>query len=207
MLLATTAGGILLVLPTWGHTCGESSEVHPLPGSNEAEWAHLMSDTRPFTMGQRASATILVIDEQLLVSSALAHILRDKGFDAHSLRVSDLEGGQRDALTHLPGLVLLDLDLGSGPDGQPIDGVDLIGPLCARGWTVMVITGTVSLHRIAEAVAHGAANWIVKGATFAELVHAAVEIVAGRGQLLPADRTTLIERTARCRPPSGLKRN
>jgi DNA-binding NarL/FixJ family response regulator len=153
-----------------------------------------MSDTEPFTKGPHASATILVIDEQLLVSSALAYSLQGHGLDAHSIRVTNLKGVLRDAREHIPGLVLLDLDLGSGPDGQPIDGVDLIGPLCAQGWTVMVITGTVSLDRIADAIAHGAADWIVKGATFAELVQAAVEIMEGRGQLLPADRAALVER-------------
>lgn len=129
-----------------------------------------------------ASATILVIDEQLLVSSALAHALRGKGYDAHSLRVTDLAGMLRDAVEHPPGLALLGLDLGPGPGGQPIDGVDLIGPLCARGWSVMVITGTVSLDRIGDAIAQGATNWIVRGATFAELVQAAVEILHGHGQ-------------------------
>ena len=140
------------------------------------------------------TATILVVDDQQLVSSALAFILRDKGFDAHSIPVTDLDAVQTAALAYLPGLVLLDLDLGSGPDGHPLDGVDLIGPLRAQGWTVLVITGTASLDRIADAVAHGAVNWVVKGATFAELVHAAVEIMQGRGHLLPAERADLIER-------------
>jgi len=153
-----------------------------------------MNNTQPFIVGQQASGTILVVDDQQLVSSTLAFALRDKGFDAHSIGVTDLDAVQTAALAYLPGLVLLDLDLGSGPDGQPMDGVDLIGPLRAQGWTVLVITGTASLDRIADAVAHGAANWVVKGATFAELVHAAVEIMHGRGQLLPAQRADLIER-------------
>jgi DNA-binding NtrC family response regulator len=136
-----------------------------------------------------ANATILVIDEQLLVSSALAHALRGKGFDAHSLRVTDLAGMLRDAVEHAPGLALLGLDLGPGPGGRPIDGVDLIGPLCARGWSVMVITGTVSLDRVGDAMAQGATNWIVRGATFAELVQAAVEILHGQGQQHVTTRT------------------
>jgi len=153
-----------------------------------------MSDTEPFTLSPHASATILVIDEQLLVSSAVAYSLQGQGLNAHSIRVTSLAGVQRDAREYVPGLVLLDLDLGSGPDGEPIDGVDLIGPLCAQGWTVMVLTGTASLDRIADAIARGAADWIAKGATFSELVHAAEEIMAGRGRLLPADRAALIER-------------
>jgi DNA-binding response OmpR family regulator len=84
------------------------------------------------------------------------------------------------ALAHPPGLVLLDLDLGSSPDGEPLDGIDLIAPLRAQGWTVLMITGTTSLDRIAEAIAQGAASWIVKGATFDELVHAAVKLMQAR---------------------------
>lgn len=96
-------------------------------------------------------ATVLVIHDQYLVSSALAYTLRDKGFNAHSLQVTDLAAVQKAAVTHAPGLVLFDLS--SGPDGHSIDSADLIGPLRAQGWTVMVIAGMTSLDGIADAVA------------------------------------------------------
>ena len=57
--------------------------------------------------------TILVIDDQQLVASTLTYSLRDHGFDAHYLLVTDLEAVQTAALAYLPGLVLLDLDLGA----------------------------------------------------------------------------------------------
>jgi two-component system, NarL family, nitrate/nitrite response regulator NarL len=113
------------------------------------------------------------------VSSALAYSLRDLGFDAHSIR-ADLPAVKTAALAHPPGLVLLDLDLGSSPDGEPLEGIDLIAPLRAQGWTVLMITGTASLDRIADAIAQGAASWIVKGATFDGLVHAVLEIMRAR---------------------------
>ena len=139
-----------------------------------------MNNTQLSVLGRQTSATtILVIDEQLLVSSALAYSLRDLGFDAHSIR-ADLRAVETAALAHPPGLVLLDLDLGSSPDGEPLDGIDLIAPLRAQGWTVLMLTATASLGRTAEAIAQGAASWIVKGATFDELVHAAVEIMQAR---------------------------
>jgi DNA-binding NarL/FixJ family response regulator len=140
------------------------------------------------------STTILVIDDQQLVASTLAYSLRDNGFDAHYLLVTDLDAVQTAALAHLPGIVLLDLDLGAGPDGEPLDGVDLIVPLRAQGWTVLVITGTTDLDRIAEAVAHGAANWVVKGANFPELLSTVVAMTNGRGHLPPAERAALIKR-------------
>ena len=145
-------------------------------------------------VGRPGSWTILVVDDQQLIASTLAYSLRDNGFDAHYLLVTDLEAVQTAALAHLPGLVLLDLDLGAGPDGEPLNGVDLIVPLRAQGWVVLVITGTTDLDRIAEAVAHGAANWVVKGANFPELLAAVVEVTEGRGQLPQAERATLIKR-------------
>jgi DNA-binding NarL/FixJ family response regulator len=138
--------------------------------------------------------TILVIDDQQLVASMLAYSLRDHGLDARYLLVTDLEAVQTAALAHLPGLALLDLDLGAGPDGEPMDGVDLIVPLRAQGWTVLVITGATDLDRIAEAVAHGAANWVVKGANFPELLRTVVDMTAGRGHLSPGERAAFIKR-------------
>ena len=98
-----------------------------------------------------ADTTVLVIHTQHLVSSTLAIALRDKGFTAYCLCSTDLPAVHKAARAYAPGLVLL--DLGSGPDGQAIDGVDLAGSLRAQGWTVMVITGMTSLDRIADAVA------------------------------------------------------
>jgi two-component system nitrate/nitrite response regulator NarL len=138
--------------------------------------------------------TVLVIDDQQLVASTLAYSLRDHGLAGHYLLVTDLEAVQTAALAYLPGLVLLDLDLGAGPGGEPMDGVDLIVPLRAQGWTVLVITGTTDLDRIAEAVAHGAANWVVKGANFPELLTMVVEMASGRGHLPPGERAAFIKR-------------
>ena len=100
-----------------------------------------------------ADATVLVIHDQYLVSSTLAIARRYKKFNAYCLRVTDLASLQTAALAYAPGLVLLDRDLGSRPDGQGINSVDLAGPLRAQGWTVLVITGMTSLDRIADAVA------------------------------------------------------
>jgi DNA-binding response OmpR family regulator len=154
-----------------------------------------MKDTEPLVTGRAASAaaTILVIDAQLLASSALAYSLRDQGFDAHPIR-ADLAKVQAAIRTHRPGLVLLDLDLCSAPGRQPFDGANLIGPLRAQGWTVMVLTDTADLDRITRALAQGAASWIVKGSTFAELVHATVEMIQASGQRLPPGHAALTRR-------------
>jgi hypothetical protein len=51
----------------------------------------------------------------------------------------------------------------------------------------MVLTGRESPDRIADAIDQGATSWSVKGGNFAELVRAAVGIMQGHGQVLPAN--------------------
>ena len=61
-----------------------------------------------------------------------------------------------------------------------IDPADFLHEHLTQASPDLMITGTSSLDRIADAIAQGAASWIVKGATFDELVHAAVEIMQAR---------------------------
>lgn len=140
------------------------------------------------------ASTVLVIDDQELVAVSLAYALHAQGLDAHRVPVSDLDAARDAALDHTPGVALLDLDLGTGSDGRALDGVELVAPLRAQGWAVLVLTGTNALQRIAAAVTAGAANWIVKGAELAELVHATTELAAGRGALPEAERKAMVER-------------
>src|SRR5699024_2245127 len=88
----------------------------------------------------------------------------------------------------------LDLELGTDATGAGLDGVELVGPLRAQGWTVLVVTGTAELDRVAAAVAAGAASWMVKGASLAELVHTTVELAAGRGRLPESQRRAMLQR-------------
>jgi DNA-binding NarL/FixJ family response regulator len=149
--------------------------------------------SRP-TIGPPSTATVLIIDDQDIVATSLTYTLRGNGFDAHRIPVVDLETTTALAERHEPGLVLLDLDLGTTPDGDQLDGVELIGPLVARGWTVLVVTGSADPDRIAAAVAHGAANWVVKSAEFDDLVDAAIGAAKGTGRLPAAERAELLAR-------------
>ena len=139
-------------------------------------------------------ATVLVVDDHRFIAAALVHLLSGRGFDAHAVPVTDPGTILAETAAHPPGVVLLDLDLGAGTDGRLLDGTDLIGPLRAAGWTVLVLTGTSDLDRIAAAVAQGAANWIIKSVDFDDIARLAEEAVHGRGLLPPVERAALVER-------------
>lgn len=141
-----------------------------------------------------AAGTVLIIDDHEIVATSLTYVLAREGFDAHTAQVTDLDTIRDTALDHTPGVALLDLDLGDGPDARPLDGVDLVPPLCAQGWTVLVVTGTPDLDRVAAAIAAGAASWVVKGADLDELVTATVELAEGRGGLSDDERREMLER-------------
>lgn len=140
------------------------------------------------------TGTVLIIDDHELVAASIAYLLCSRGLDAYRAPVADLATARQAASEHAPGVALLDLELGTTPDGTNLDGVELVGPLRAQGWTVLVVTGTAELDRIAAAVAAGAANWVVKGANLAELVAATVALAEGHGGLTRAERREMLER-------------
>lgn len=145
-------------------------------------------------MASERSVTVLVVDDHQFIATALVQLLCDRGFDAHAVPVTEPAAILAVAGCHAPGVVLLDLDLGVGPDDLPLDGADLVAPLRAAGWTVLVITGTSDLDRIAAAVAAGAANWLIKNVNFDEIAHMAAEAAHGRGLLPPAERAAMVTR-------------
>jgi RNA polymerase sigma factor (sigma-70 family) len=91
-----------------------------------------------------------------------------------------------------PGLVLLDLHLGHTEDGRRIDGVDLVAPLRARGWSVLVITEGDDLGRIAASVAAGALGVVSKSSSLDVLLAALITAAAGQDVMSPRARHDLI---------------
>lgn len=147
-------------------------------------------------MGEEESPApvVLLVDDQELLVSSLEYVFRENGFDAHRLPVTDLATMRAAAAGFRPGVALLDLGLGADGSRRPLDGADFVGPLRELGWTVLVVTGTTELERVAAAVARGAANWMLKTADFAELVRVTSELFHGRGRLPEQERATLLAR-------------
>ncbi|MGH3625085.1 MAG: response regulator [Sciscionella sp.] len=150
--------------------------------------------TEATSTSEPALPAVLVIDDHELLSDTLVFALRANGFDAQRCPVGEPGTVLQQLANYQPGLVLLDLDLGRGQNGERLDGVDLVGPLRAHGWSVLVVTGSTDLDRIAAAVAGGAAGWVFKSAPFDRLVHIAGEVAKGHTLLASADRAALIAR-------------
>jgi DNA-binding NarL/FixJ family response regulator len=130
-------------------------------------------------------ATVVVVDDHSLVAGALAMALRGRGIGATAVEPGAISG-----LVAAPapagGLILLDLDLGSG-----LDGAELVPRLRRAGWRVLVVTGSRDEARIATAVASGALGWVSKSAPFDELVDAAARAATGHSLLTDGERARL----------------
>ena len=82
---------------------------------------------------------------------SLALCLRSEGMHAQRHAARSRDGILTAVATLVPGVVLLDLDLGRGPDGEPIDGTTLVAGLCRNGWRVIVLSATADEARIGRA--------------------------------------------------------
>ncbi|WP_219416017.1 response regulator [Pseudonocardia nigra] len=128
---------------------------------------------------------VLIVDDHVLVSNALAMALRSRGLTAAAVAPDQLR--ERLAEPAPPGsLVLLDLDLGTETDGA-----DLVPRLRRAGWRVLLVTGATDETRVAVAIAGGAVGRVRKTAPFDELVDTAVRAAEGRSLLTEAERRRL----------------
>lgn len=134
--------------------------------------------------------TVLIVDDHELVATSLAMGLRTQGVAAQHCAPAEVLAV---AARLPPGLVLLDLDLGRDVDGRPVDGVDLVQPLRATGWRVVVLSGTVDSGRVGAALVAGAVAAVPKSAPFPRLLTVVTAAVAG-GEVMPeARRRELID--------------
>lgn len=131
--------------------------------------------------------TVLIVDDHELVATSLALGLRAEGLDARTCAPAAA------VETPGPGLVLLDLDLGRDPQGRPLDGVTLVGPLRTAGWLVMVLSGTSDRSRVGAALAEGAVAALPKTAPFPRLLAAVRSVLNGEDVLSPERRRELVE--------------
>jgi DNA-binding NarL/FixJ family response regulator len=128
----------------------------------------VQTDTRPTL----SSTNVLVVDDHDLVAMSLALCLRSEGMHAQRHAVRSRDGILTAVATLVPGVVLLDLDLGRGPDGEPIDGTTLVAGLCRNGWRVIVLSATTEEARIGKAFDAGALACVPKTAALPVLITA-----------------------------------
>lgn len=141
--------------------------------------------------GSKLARPIMIIDGHELFGTTLRMALASKDIEARQL---DTIGGVPAILDQVdmdradapaPGLVLLDLHLGHTGDGRRIDGVELIAPLRERGFTVLVITNSDDVPRIAAAVSAGAMGVVSKSGSFEILLSSIAAAAAGK-DVMPA---------------------
>jgi len=131
--------------------------------------------------------TVLIVDAQDLVGTALALSLRSAGLRADRLTVRSRQGVLDEAARRRPGVLLLDLDLGEDEAGDPIDGAALIRALRGGGWRVLALSGTADAGRIGAALQSGALAWIPKRAPLPNLL-TAVHRAAEGAAVMPAEQ-------------------
>jgi DNA-binding NarL/FixJ family response regulator len=142
------------------------------------------TDTRPTI----SSANVLIVDDHDLVALSLALCLRSEGMHAQRHAARSRDGVLTAVATLVPGVVLLDLDLGRGPDGEPIDGTTLVAGLCRNGWRVIVLSATNDDARIGRALHAGALACVPKTAALPVLITAIRRATQGLEVMHPERR-------------------
>ena len=159
-------------------------------------------------MSALQEAPVLLIDDHSLFAQAMEIGLRAAAVPAR--RVMPRTGAQiiSDVGDNAPATVLLDLRLGAGEDGAPIDGLDLVEPLTATGCRVVVVTGETGDATWGTALDLGALTVLPKSLDLADLLRVLLAVRAGeqvlddgrRQDLLAAARRARSEESARLAP-------
>jgi DNA-binding NarL/FixJ family response regulator len=157
---------------------------------------------------------VLLVDDHALFAQAVRISLRAAGIAAeHAVPRSGAQIIEA-AAAAAPATVLLDLRLGTGEDGEPLDGVDLVGPIAATGCRVVVVTGETGDAAWGAALEQGAVAVLPKDIALPELVTVVSAVAAGetvldegrRQDLLAAARRARSEEDARLSPFTQLSR-
>jgi DNA-binding NarL/FixJ family response regulator len=131
---------------------------------------------------------IVIIDDHQLFSTALMISLKDRGFAARNIAVSELPDFAARPGGPDGGLVVLDMHLGTDGDGEPIKGYTWVRDLRARGWHVIVVTGGTDDGAIAAAIADGAAGALPKASPFDVLLDAILRVIRGEPLISAGER-------------------
>lgn len=141
-----------------------------------------------------ANTNVLIIDDHDLVAMSLTFYLQSEGLQAQRHAVRGRDGVLTAVATLVPGVVLLDLDLGRQRAGTVIDCATLVKPLCRAGWRVIVLSASADEPRIGRALAAGAMACVPKTAGLPVLLTAIRRASHGHQAMPPERRQFLIAR-------------
>jgi DNA-binding NarL/FixJ family response regulator len=153
----------------------------------------ISTDPRPAPV----TTNVLIVDDHDLVAMSLALCLRSEGLHAQRHAVRSRDGILTATATIPPGVVLLDLDLGRGPDGAVIDGTTLVAGLCRNGWRVIVLSATADEPRIGRALDAGALACVPKTAALPVFITAIRRAAQGIPVMHPDRRRYYVEQYRR----------
>jgi DNA-binding NarL/FixJ family response regulator len=140
-----------------------------------------------------SARTVLIVDDHALVSTTLMIALRSCDIVTYLAGEPYTAAAVRQTIAGLqPGVALVDVDLGSGPDGRTRCGVDLVPVLGELGWRVVMFTGSARDADVAAAVAAGAVGWLHKRTPFEDLVPTVLAAVSGAPVMTEEERQRLI---------------
>ena len=154
----------------------------------------------------RDARTVLIVDDHQLVGASLVLALASRGLTGHVCDVTSVSGVLRVADGLTPGLVLLDLELGAGAAGEPIDELELVAGLRARHWRVLIVSGATNERRVAAAIAEGAVGYVTKVAPLPELLDAVCTAADGGPILTPGARVRWIDIDSKSRAEQRVDR-
>jgi DNA-binding NarL/FixJ family response regulator len=140
-------------------------------------------------------ASVLLVDDHSTVSFTMSMALRAEGMRVEVAPLDSVEAVLSYAEELRPDVVLLDLDLGRSIG----DGRELVAPLADLAGQVVIFTGAMDFHRIAECLERGAGDFVIKSEPFPTVLAAVTEAVSGGARLRPAQRERLLGDLARHR--------
>jgi DNA-binding NarL/FixJ family response regulator len=142
---------------------------------------------------------VLLVDDHSLFAQSMEIGLR--AADVPTRRIEPRSAGEivGECSGTAPATVLLDLRLGTGADGVPIHGLDLVGPITAAGCRVVVLTGETGDDVWGTALERGAVTVLPKDTDLDALVEALTAVRDGQPVLHEGRRQDLLAAARRSR--------
>lgn len=143
--------------------------------------------------------SVLLVDDHPPFAQCVEIGLRAAGIPARRILPTAAADIVAACAASAPAVVVLDLRLGRGSDGRPIDGLDLVAPVTAAGCAVVVVTAEPGDSLWGTAVERGALAVVSKESDLARLLHTVTAVRSGERVLSEGDRHTLLGAARRAR--------
>jgi DNA-binding NarL/FixJ family response regulator len=142
---------------------------------------------------------VVLVDDHSLFAQSVEIGLRAAGLPARRVEPRSAADIVAECSATAGATVLLDLRLGTGTDGVPIDGLDLVAPISGAGCRVVVMTGETGDGTWGTAIERGAVTVLPKDCDLETLVDVLMAVHDGRPVLHDGRRQDLLAAARRDR--------